>query len=135
MSTMLNIRGILLVPNCSPNVCLDSAQPHKPVSIEHIYVNFWGRNTSLSVLGGYSSFSEDGPLSRIGLSQFNALLSNTTHPLSNATFDHAHPWRHRHRRRIPQARASRTSIYETVEEEMNMLPSSVSSSERPVIDP
>ena len=87
----------------------------------------------LSISDGYSSFSE-GSLSSIDLSHLNALLSNTTHPLSNATFDRARPHArgHRHRRRISQARASRTSIYETIEEELNLSPSATSSPEHSI---
>ena len=84
----------------------------------------------LSISDGYSSFSE-GSLSSIDLSQLNVRLSNVTHPLSNAVFDRARPHAsgHRHRRRISQARASRTSIYETIEEELNLSLSSMSSAE------
>ncbi|KIK98105.1 hypothetical protein PAXRUDRAFT_725108 [Paxillus rubicundulus Ve08.2h10] len=73
----------------------------------------------LSISDGYSSFS-DGSQSSIDLSQVNLMLSNVTHPLSNAAFDRVRPRArgHGHRRRISQARASRTSIYETIEEEM-----------------
>ena len=82
----------------------------------------------LSMSDGYSSFSE-GSLSSIDLSQLNGLLSNTTHPLSNAAFDRARPHARGlgHRRRISQARASRTSIYETIEEELTSSLSSKSS--------
>ncbi|KAH0838886.1 hypothetical protein J3R83DRAFT_7313 [Lanmaoa asiatica] len=74
----------------------------------------------LSISDGYSSFSE-GSLSSIDLSQLNVLLSNVTQPLSNASFDRArspHTRGQGHRRRISQARASRTSVYETIEEEL-----------------
>ncbi|KAG2030786.1 hypothetical protein BDR03DRAFT_161432 [Suillus americanus] len=73
----------------------------------------------LSISDGYSSFS-DGSQSSIDLSHVNCMLSNVTHPLSNATFDRVRPRArgHGHRRRISQARASRTSIYETIEEEL-----------------
>ncbi|KAG1854418.1 hypothetical protein DFJ58DRAFT_787853 [Suillus subalutaceus] len=72
----------------------------------------------LSISDGYSSFSE-GSQSSIDLSHVNCMLSNVTHPLSNATFDRVRPRArgHGHQRRISQARASRTSIYETIEEE------------------
>ena len=81
----------------------------------------------LSLCDGYSSLS-DGSLSSIDLSQLNLLLSNASHPLSNAALDRARPHVRGHRRRISQARASRTSIYETIEEE---LTSSVSSTHSP----
>ncbi|OJA11619.1 hypothetical protein AZE42_05475 [Rhizopogon vesiculosus] len=73
----------------------------------------------LSISDGYSSFSE-GSQSSIDLSHVNYMLSNVTHPLSNATLDRVRPRAHGHghRRRISQARASRTSIYETIEEEL-----------------
>ena len=47
------------------------------------------------------------------------MLANATHPLANTAFDRVRPRArgHGHRRRISQARASRTSIYETIEEE------------------
>ncbi|KAG2338846.1 hypothetical protein BDR05DRAFT_951659 [Suillus weaverae] len=73
----------------------------------------------LSMSDGYSSFSE-GSQSSIDLSHVNYMLSNATHPLSNATLDRVRPRArgHGHQRRISQARASRTSIYETIEEEL-----------------
>jgi len=53
------------------------------------------------------------------------MLSNVTHPLSNATLDHVRPRAHGHghRRRISQARTSQTSIYETraIEGELTTL--------------
>lgn len=71
----------------------------------------------LSISDGCSSFSE-GSLSSIDLQQLSVLLSNTSQPLSNAAFERTRPPTHgHHRRRISQARASRTSIYETIEEE------------------
>ncbi|KAH7906866.1 hypothetical protein BJ138DRAFT_568044 [Hygrophoropsis aurantiaca] len=82
----------------------------------------------LSLSDGYSSFS-DGSQSSIDLSQVNYMLSNATHPLSNAALDRVRP-RARgqgHRRRISQARASRASIYETIEEEMTTSLSPMSS--------
>ena len=83
----------------------------------------------LSMSDGYSSFSE-GSLSSIDLSQLNVLLSNTTQPSFSATFDRARPHvrGHGHRRRISQARASRTSVYETIEEELTSPPLSRMSS-------
>ncbi|KAG1723926.1 uncharacterized protein EDB91DRAFT_1171738, partial [Suillus paluster] len=82
----------------------------------------------LSISDGYSSFSE-GSQSSIDLSHVNYMLSNVTHPLSNATLDRVRPRArgHGHRRRISQARASRTSIYETIEEELTTSLSSTSS--------
>lgn len=72
----------------------------------------------LSISDGYSSFSESSQ-SSIDLSHVNYMLSNITHPVSNATMDRVRPRArgHGHQRRISQARASRTSIYETIEEE------------------
>lgn len=72
----------------------------------------------LSISDGYSSFSESSQ-SSIDLSHVNYMLSNVTHPASNATMDRVRPRArgHGHQRRISQARASRTSIYETIEEE------------------
>ncbi|KAH0826465.1 hypothetical protein J3R83DRAFT_5466 [Lanmaoa asiatica] len=75
----------------------------------------------LSVSDDYSLISE-GSLSSIDLSQLNTLLSNSTHPLSNATLERAcpsHTRGHGHRQCIPQAHASRTSIYETIHEELS----------------
>ncbi|KAG0697268.1 hypothetical protein DFH29DRAFT_160061 [Suillus ampliporus] len=82
----------------------------------------------LSISDGYSSFSE-GSQSSLDLSHVNYMLSNVTHPLSNATLDRVRPRAHGHghRRRISQARASRTSIYETIEEEFTTSLSSTSS--------
>ncbi|KAF9235707.1 hypothetical protein BU15DRAFT_89481 [Melanogaster broomeanus] len=87
----------------------------------------------LSISDGYSSFS-DGSQSSIDLSQVNFKLSNVTHPLSNAAFDRVRPRArgHGHRRRISQARASRTSIYETIEEESTSSLSPMTSPEHSV---
>ncbi|KAF8425040.1 hypothetical protein L210DRAFT_3489659 [Boletus edulis BED1] len=71
----------------------------------------------LSISDGYSSFSE-GSLSSIDLSQLNTLLSKATRQLSNVALDRARPRAQGHRRRISQARASRTSVYETIDEEL-----------------
>ncbi|KIJ60131.1 hypothetical protein HYDPIDRAFT_32553 [Hydnomerulius pinastri MD-312] len=89
----------------------------------------------LSISDGYSSFS-DGSQSSIDLSQVNLMLSNATHPLSNAAFDRVRPRArgHGHRRRISQARASRTSIYETIEEELTSSLSPFSSPAHSVPD-
>jgi len=59
------------------------------------------------------------------------MLSNVTHPLSNVTLDRVRPRArgHGHRRRISQARASRTSIYETIEEELTTSLSPTSSTQ------
>jgi hypothetical protein len=86
----------------------------------------------LSISDGYSSFSE-GSQSSIDLSHVNYMLSNVTHPLSNATFDRVRPRArgHGHQRRISQARASRTSIYETIEEEFTTSLSPTSSLQSP----
>ncbi|KAL4064764.1 hypothetical protein V8B97DRAFT_2010772 [Scleroderma yunnanense] len=72
----------------------------------------------LSISDGYSSFSE-GSQSSIDLTRLNIMLANATHPMANTAFDRVRPRArgHGHRRRISQARASRTSIYETIEEE------------------
>ncbi|KAH7884200.1 hypothetical protein F5I97DRAFT_1671717 [Phlebopus sp. FC_14] len=86
----------------------------------------------LSISDGYSSVS-DGSQSSIDLSQVNLMLSNVTHPLS-ANFDRVRPRGrgHGHRRRISQARASRTSIYETIEEELTSSLSPISSPDHSV---
>ncbi|KAI6028122.1 hypothetical protein EDC04DRAFT_164044 [Pisolithus marmoratus] len=85
----------------------------------------------LSICDGYSSFSE-GSQSSIDLAQLNFMLANATHPLANTAFDRVRPRArgHGHRRRISQARASRTSVYETIEEEMTTSLSPFSSPDR-----
>ena len=87
----------------------------------------------LSISDGYSSFSE-GSLSSIDLSQLNLLLSNASaaHPLSNVTLNRARLHVCGHRHRISQARASRTSVYETIEEELTSPVSSTNSLEHSV---
>jgi hypothetical protein len=78
-----------------------------------------GTSPPLSISEGYSSFSE-GPQSSIDLSHVNYMLSNITHPLSNASLDHVQPRArgHGHRRRVYQARTSPASIYDTIEEDL-----------------
>jgi serine/arginine repetitive matrix protein 2 len=64
----------------------------------------------------------EGSQSSIDLSQLNDMLSNVTHPMSTTTQSKARARArgHGHRRRISQARASRSSVYETIEEEMSI---------------
>ncbi|EGO19639.1 hypothetical protein SERLADRAFT_443108 [Serpula lacrymans var. lacrymans S7.9] len=91
-----------------------------------------GDTPPLSASDGYSSFSE-GSQSSIDLSHINYMLSNTTYPMSNAARARIRP-RARgqgHRRRISQARASRASIYETIEEEMSVAGSPMTVSMAP----
>lgn len=85
----------------------------------------------LSICDGYSSLSE-GSQSSIDLAQLNHMLANVTHPAAITAFDRMRPRArgHGHRRRISQARASRTSIYETIEEEMTSSLSPFSSPDR-----
>ena len=77
-----------------------------------------GDTPPLSSSDGFSSMSE-GSQSSIDLSQLNAMLSNATHPMSTPARNRARTRArgHGHRRRISQARASRSSVYETIEEE------------------
>lgn len=78
-----------------------------------------GDTPPLSASDG-ASISE-GSQSSIDLSELNALLSNATHPMTNAAQNRARSRArgHGHRRRISQARASRSSVYETIPEEMS----------------
>jgi serine/arginine repetitive matrix protein 2 len=75
-----------------------------------------GDTPPLSSSDGHSSMS-DGSQSSIDLSQLNVLLSNTTRPTTTRSRARARARGHGHRRRISQARASRASVYETIEEE------------------
>ncbi|KAJ7459292.1 hypothetical protein FB451DRAFT_1046300 [Mycena latifolia] len=68
----------------------------------------------------------------IDMSQVNVILSNATHPMSTTARDRvrARARGHGHRRRVSvaQARASRSSVYETIQEEMaSPAPSSTAS--------
>ncbi|KAI6113748.1 hypothetical protein EDD16DRAFT_1802786, partial [Pisolithus croceorrhizus] len=85
----------------------------------------------LSICDGYSSLSE-GSQSSIDLGQLNFMLANATHPPASTAFDRVRSRArgHGHRRRISQARASRTSVYETIEEEMTTSLSPFSSPDR-----
>lgn len=89
----------------------------------------------LSLSDGYSSLSE-GSQSSIDLSQLNVMLANATHPLASSAFDRVRlrGRGHGHRRQISQARASRTSIYETIEEEGTMSLSPFNSPDRTTSD-
>ncbi|KAF9527941.1 hypothetical protein CPB83DRAFT_855475 [Crepidotus variabilis] len=71
------------------------------------------------------SSTSDGSQSSIDLSQLNVALSNATHPLSS-TGRHRTRARARgtgHRRRYSKANMSRSSVYETIEEEVSNTPS------------
>ncbi|KAJ7667434.1 hypothetical protein B0H17DRAFT_254379 [Mycena rosella] len=80
-----------------------------------------------------SSMSEGSQSSiDIDMSQVNVILSNATHPMSMTARDRvrARARGHGHRRRVSvaQARASRSSVYETIQEEMaSPAPSSTAS--------
>jgi serine/arginine repetitive matrix protein 2 len=65
--------------------------------------------------------SEGGSMSSIDMSHLSIVLSNVTHPMSAAAASRARA-RARgrgHRRRISEARMSRSSVYETIHEESN----------------
>ncbi|KZT71092.1 hypothetical protein DAEQUDRAFT_136451 [Daedalea quercina L-15889] len=83
-----------------------------------------GDTPPLSMSDGSSQ--SGGSQSSIDVGHLNALLLNVTHPVSAAA--RARRTRARgqgHRRRISQARASRTSVYETIEEEVSVASSPV----------
>ena len=67
-----------------------------------------------------------GSFSSIDMADMSMMLSNTTHPVSTLASarararDHGHG----HRRRYSKAHVSRSSVYETIEEEMSSAPSS-----------
>ncbi|KAJ3980260.1 hypothetical protein F5890DRAFT_1557848 [Lentinula detonsa] len=67
------------------------------------------------------SSTSGGSQSSIDLAQLNRILTNATHPISNIALqrDRARARGEGHRRRISQARMSRSSVYETIEEEMS----------------
>ncbi|KAJ4485212.1 hypothetical protein J3R30DRAFT_3696531 [Lentinula aciculospora] len=66
------------------------------------------------------SSTSGGSQSSIDLAQLHRILANATHPISNIALqrDRARARGEGHRRRISQARMSRSSVYETIEEEM-----------------
>lgn len=66
------------------------------------------------------SSQSEGSQSSIDLSHVSIILSNSTHPQPASARDRvrARARGEGHRRRISQARASRSSVYETIEEEM-----------------
>jgi serine/arginine repetitive matrix protein 2 len=59
--------------------------------------------------------------SSIDVSHLTMLLANVTHPAPSFAAARARARGHGHRRRISQARASRSSVYETIEEEDNSV--------------
>ncbi|KAF9065359.1 hypothetical protein BDP27DRAFT_1424922 [Rhodocollybia butyracea] len=77
-----------------------------------------GDTPPLSASDGSST--SEGSQSSIDLAHLNRILSNATHPVSNISRqrDRARARGEGHRRRISQARASRSSVYETIEEEL-----------------
>ncbi|GLB36845.1 hypothetical protein LshimejAT787_0311320 [Lyophyllum shimeji] len=89
----------------------------------------------LSLSDGCSSMDE-GSQSSIDLSHVTLLLANATHPIStiNRHRVRARARGHGHRRRASHARASRSSVYETIQEETPISPSpnkTVSSNDSP----
>lgn len=79
-----------------------------------------GDTPPLSSSDGFSSMSE-GSQSSIDLSHVNMILANATHPMTTTARQRvrARARGHGHRRRASQARASRSSVYETIHEEMS----------------
>jgi serine/arginine repetitive matrix protein 2 len=80
-----------------------------------------GSDTPPLLAEEYSSQSE-GSQSSIDLSQVSMVLSKATQSVSAATArvgSRARPRGHGHRQRISEAKASRASMYETIEEEMS----------------
>jgi serine/arginine repetitive matrix protein 2 len=61
-----------------------------------------------------------GSESSIDVSHLTMLLANMSHPTSNLAYTRARTRVRGHRRRISQARASRSSIIETIEEEQSV---------------
>ncbi|KAK7047178.1 hypothetical protein VNI00_006844 [Paramarasmius palmivorus] len=80
----------------------------------------------LSISDG-SSISE-GSQSSIDIAHLQEILANTSHPASLRPRARARARGQGHRRRISQARASRSSVYETIEEELSSSESSPSNS-------
>ncbi|THH16199.1 hypothetical protein EW146_g4403 [Bondarzewia mesenterica] len=89
-----------------------------PVTRPHSSTSSFGSATPpLSISDGSSQSS--GSQSSIDLSQLNAILSNVAFPMTGLARNHIRT-RARgqgHRRRISQTMASRSSVYETIEEE------------------
>ncbi|ESK93500.1 hypothetical protein Moror_1670 [Moniliophthora roreri MCA 2997] len=80
----------------------------------------------LSISDG-SSISE-GSQSSIDIAHLQEILANTSHPASLRPRNRARARGQGHRRRISQARASRSSVYETIEEELSSPESSPNNS-------
>ncbi|RDB27260.1 hypothetical protein Hypma_004359 [Hypsizygus marmoreus] len=83
-----------------------------------------GETPPLSASDGFSSMDE-GSQSSLDLSHLNFALANATHPMSTITRNRVRaraPGRG-HRRRASHTRASRSSVYETIEEELSNSPS------------
>ncbi|KAI0064426.1 hypothetical protein BV25DRAFT_322323 [Artomyces pyxidatus] len=74
--------------------------------------------------GEGSSMSSDSQssIASIDLSRLNVALSNMTHPMSSQSRNRVRTRArgHGHRRRASHARASRSSVYETIQEEMSV---------------
>ncbi|KAL0062368.1 hypothetical protein AAF712_010779 [Marasmius tenuissimus] len=70
------------------------------------------------------SSASEGSQSSIDLNQLSRLLANTSHPAALRTRTRTRARGQGHRRRISQARASRSSVYETIEEEFSSPSSS-----------
>lgn len=68
-----------------------------------------------------SSISGDSQ-SSIDVGHLSSLLSNATHPITRPNW-RARERGHGHRRRISEVEASRSSVYETIEEESHAAPS------------
>ncbi|KAK7014020.1 hypothetical protein R3P38DRAFT_2720656 [Favolaschia claudopus] len=87
-----------------------------------------GRDTPpLSSAEGSSMSETEGSMSSIDVSHISPILCNTTHPISTADRMRARGRGHGHRRRYSAAatRASRSSVYETIQEERPSPASSI----------
>ncbi|KAG6916979.1 hypothetical protein DXG01_004408 [Tephrocybe rancida] len=90
-----------------------------------------GDTPPLSSSDGFSSMDE-GSQSSIDLSQINVALANATHPMSTLARHRvrARAKGHGHRQRASYIRASRSSVYETIQEEISPSPNKLAASQK-----
>ena len=119
---------VVLLPSVSADECVVCmpvfTQPLPARSRSSTCTSSSGAGTPPLSSSDGSSISE-GSQSSIDLSQLNIALANATHPLSNTERPRARA-RARgkgHRRRYSKSHVSRSSVYETIEEEAGPSPS------------
>ncbi|KAJ7620088.1 hypothetical protein FB45DRAFT_839417 [Roridomyces roridus] len=138
-------QGLLVRQSLEENALVALGEDNSGLHVSPVFSRPSPNRSRSSTITTSSSGAETPPLSSaegssmsdgsqssidIDMSEVNVILSNATHPMSSVARDHVRSRArgHGHRRRFSHARASRSSVYETIQEEHpSPAPSSVTS--------